>query len=46
MTLHEAIEKLLKQKKRPMTTTEIANELNKKKWYIQKKKIVKFCNRK
>lgn len=34
MTLHEAIEKLLKEKS--MTTTEIANELNKNKWYQKK----------
>ena len=33
MTLHEAIEKLLKQKERSMTTTEIAKELNSNKWY-------------
>lgn len=36
MTLHEAIEKLLKQFGRPMTTTEIASELNKNKWYVKK----------
>jgi hypothetical protein len=36
MTLHEAIEKLLKQTGRSMTTTEIANELNKNKWYQKK----------
>lgn len=36
MTLHEAIEKLLRQTGRPMTTTEIANELNKNKWYQKK----------
>ncbi len=36
MTLHEAIEKLLQQKGRPMTTTEIADELNKNKWYAKK----------
>jgi len=33
MTLHEAIEKLLRQSKRPMTTGEIADILNKNKWY-------------
>ncbi len=33
MTLHDAIEKLLKQNGYPMTTTEIANELNRNKWY-------------
>ena len=33
MKLHEAIEKLIRQTGRPMTTTEIANELNKNKWY-------------
>ncbi len=38
MTLHEAIEKLLKQKGHPMTTSEIANELNKNKWYQKKDK--------
>ncbi len=36
MTLHEAIEKLLQQTGRPMTTIEIANELNKNKWYQKK----------
>jgi len=36
MTLHEAIEKLLRQFGRPMTTTEIAKELNKNKWYQKK----------
>jgi hypothetical protein len=36
MTLHEAIEKLLQQKGRPMTTTEIASELNNSKWYQKK----------
>jgi hypothetical protein len=36
MTLHEAIIKLLKQFNRPMSTTEIANELNKNKWYEKK----------
>ena len=36
ITLHEAIEKLLRQKGCPMTTTEIANELNKNKWYQKK----------
>ncbi|MDP1623785.1 MAG: HTH domain-containing protein [Bacteroidales bacterium] len=36
MTLHEAIEKLLQQTDRPMTTTEIANELNKNQWYQKK----------
>jgi hypothetical protein len=36
MTLHAAIEQLLKQKKRAMTATEIADELNKNKWYIKK----------
>jgi len=33
MTLHEAIEKLLTDFGRPMTTKEIADELNKNKWY-------------
>ena len=36
MTLHEAIEKLLKQKGRSMTTSEIADALNKNKWYTKK----------
>lgn len=36
MTLHEAIEKLLIQTGRSMTTTEIAIELNKYKWYQKK----------
>lgn len=36
MTLHEAIEQLLKQTGRPMTTTEIADGLNKNKWYQKK----------
>lgn len=33
MTLHEAIEKLLRQTGRPMTTQQIADELNKNGWY-------------
>lgn len=33
MTLHEAIEKLLKQTGRPMTTIEIAKALNENRWY-------------
>ncbi len=33
MKLHEAIERLLDQKGRSMTTTEIARELNKNQWY-------------
>lgn len=36
MTLHEAIEKLLRQKNRAMTTQEIADELNKNGWYQKK----------
>lgn len=36
MTLHEAIEKLLRLKGHPMTTTEIASELNINKWYQKK----------
>lgn len=36
MTLHEAIEKLLKQYGRPMTTQQIADELNKNGWYKKK----------
>lgn len=33
MTLHEAIEKLLRQKGHPMTTQQIADELNNNGWY-------------
>ena len=36
MTLHEAIEKLLRQQGRPMTTADIAFELYKNKWYQKK----------
>ena len=36
MTLHEAIEKLLRQTGRPMTTQQIADELNKNGWYQKK----------
>lgn len=36
MYLHEAIEKLLKEKGYPMTTSEIADELNRNKWYQKK----------
>jgi hypothetical protein len=36
MTLHEAIEKLLKETGRQMTTKEIADQLNKNKWYVKK----------
>lgn len=36
MTLHEAIEKLLRQIGRPMTTQQIADELNKNGWYQKK----------
>src|SRR5688572_15643778 len=36
MTLHAAIEKLLREKGRPMTTQEIADCLNKNKWYQKK----------
>ena len=36
MTLHEAIEKLLKERGRAMTTSEIADELNKNKWFTKK----------
>ncbi len=36
MTLHEAIEKLLRQIGRPMTTQQIADELNKNDWYQKK----------
>jgi hypoxanthine-DNA glycosylase len=36
MTLHEAIEKLLRQTGLPMTTQQIADELNKNGWYQKK----------
>lgn len=36
MTLHEAIEKLLRETGRPMTTQKIADELNKNGWYQKK----------
>src|SRR5690606_11828588 len=36
MTLHEAIEKLLRQTGRPMTTQQIADEFNKNGWYQKK----------
>jgi len=36
MTLHEAIEKLLEEKGRSMTTSEIAEALNKNKWFTKK----------
>ncbi len=36
MTLHVAIEKLLKEKGTSMSTNEIASELNKNKWYQKK----------
>lgn len=36
MTLHEAIEELLRQTGRPMTTQQIADELNKNGWYQKK----------
>lgn len=35
MTLHEAIEKLIRQNGRAMTAREIADELNKNKWYVK-----------
>ena len=35
MTLHEAIEKLLKEKGRSMTTSEITDELNDNQWYTK-----------
>lgn len=40
MTLHEAIEKVLIQKGRSMTTIEIANELNEKKYYEKRDKSI------
>ena len=43
MTLHEAIEKLLRQKGRAMTTTEIASDLNKNKWY-QKRTVLRLLH--
>jgi len=36
MTLHEAIEKLLQEKGRSMTTSEITEALNKNKWFKKK----------
>ncbi len=36
MTLHEAIEKLLAQQQRPMSTNEIAEALNNNSWYTKK----------
>lgn len=36
MTLHAAIEKILQEAGRPMTTLEIADSLNKNKWYQKK----------
>ena len=33
MTLHAAIEKLLKEKGKPLSSHDIAMELNKNKWY-------------
>ena len=36
MTLHETIEKLLRKAGRPMTTQQIADELNKNGWYQKK----------
>jgi len=38
MTLHEAIVKVLQTKNRAMTTQEIADELNRNKWYQKKDK--------
>lgn len=38
MELHEAIEKLLKEEGRAMTTSEITTALNEKKWYTKKDK--------
>jgi hypothetical protein len=38
MTLHEAIVKLLKEKGQPMTTDQIARELNHLGWYKKKDK--------
>lgn len=36
MTLHEAIEKLLKENGGPMTTSEITDALNKNRWFTKK----------
>jgi HB1, ASXL, restriction endonuclease HTH domain len=38
MLLHEAIEKVLTTKGRPLTARQIAEELNKNKWYTKKDK--------
>lgn len=38
MTLHEAIEMLLKKTGQPMSAREIADELNKNKWYVKEDK--------
>jgi hypothetical protein len=38
MTLHEATIKVLQSKNKAMSTQEIANELNKNKWYVKKDK--------
>lgn len=38
MTLHEAIEKILKQKGQAMTAREIADELKINKWYLKNDK--------
>lgn len=38
LKLHEAIEKLLIESGQPMTTREIADELNKNKWYQKENK--------
>ncbi|MDR0692839.1 MAG: winged helix-turn-helix domain-containing protein [Prevotellaceae bacterium] len=39
MTLHEAMIKLLKESRNPMTTREIATALNKNQWYERGDKI-------
>lgn len=36
MTLHEAIEKLLREEGRSMTTAEITDALNENKWFTKK----------
>jgi len=36
MTLHEAIEQVLKEHSRPMTARELADEINRRKLYIKK----------
>jgi len=44
MTLHEAIAKLLSQVRRPMAANEIADQLNKFKWYVKADKSLIKAN--